>query len=129
MDYSKYSGSSILGFCHSMLCILHQIHIFYNSRPVSLSRGLHASNCIIKIKLSKYILIKSGCHWPACLWFLSFSQYLDYSMRKLMFFTKRGGRLHPTGFSTSPQQKKKLKTLKIPKKISFFKIFLLIYYY
>ena len=44
VDYSKYSGSFIRGFCHLMLSILHQIHIFVNSRPGSTQPSPHASN-------------------------------------------------------------------------------------
>ena len=70
MDYFKYSGSSIRGLCHSMLSILHQIHIFdaqyltpdthlhqlqihffVNSRPGSTQPSPHASNCVSKPSL------------------------------------------------------------------------------
>ena len=101
MNYSKYSGSSILDLYHLMLRILHQIHIFYNSRPGSPSQGLYIFNCIIKTKLSRCTPIKLVYHWPVRLWFLPSSQYLDYLMRKLTSFTRRGSQLHSTGFSNS----------------------------
>ena len=85
-----------------MLRILHQIHIFYNSRPGSSSQSFHASNCIIRTKPPRRTPVKLGCHWPARLWPLSSSKYPDYPMRKLTSFTRREDRLRPTSFSTSP---------------------------
>ena len=102
VDYTKYFGFFILGFCHLMLHILYQIYIFYNSRLGSFSRDLHTSNYIIRTKFSRCILIKPDSHQPVHLWLLSSSQYPDYSMKKLTFFTKREGQLHLTSFSTSP---------------------------
>ena len=102
VNYSIYFGSFFLNLCHLMLCILHQIYIFYNSRLDSSSQNLHISNCIIKTKLLKHISIKPDCHWPAQLWLLSYSQYPDYLMRKLTFFIKEKSQLHLTGFSSSP---------------------------
>ena len=101
MDYFKYSESSIRGLYYSILSILHQIHIFFNSRLGSFQPSFYASNCI-KIKLSRRIPIKLGRYWPACFWLLSCSHYLGYPIRKLMSITRREGQLRPTGFSISP---------------------------
>ena len=46
VDYSKYFRFFILGLCHLMLRILHQIHIVYNSKLGSSQPSFHAFNCI-----------------------------------------------------------------------------------
>ena len=114
VDYSKYSGSSIRGLCHLMLSILYQIHIFDASylTPDTHLRQLQTrlypaeSSCIqsyIRTKPSRRTPVKPGRHRPTRLRPSSSSQYPDYPIRKLTsFFTRGGGRLRPTGLSTSP---------------------------
>ena len=64
--------------------------------------SLYIQSCI-RTKPSKHIPIQLGCYQPSCQWLLSFSQYLGYLMKKLTsFFTRGNGKLHSTGFSTSP---------------------------
>ena len=84
-----------------MLCILHQIHIFFNSRLGSSQPSPHASNHI-RIKFSRCILIKHSCHWPSRLWLLLFSHYPGYLKKKLTSIIRRGDRLCLIGFSTLP---------------------------
>ena len=101
MDYSKYFGSSIRGFCYLMLNILHQIYNFVNFRLSSFPPSPNATNCI-RTKPSRHLLVKPNCHRLICLWPLLSSHYLGYPMRKLMSITRGGGQLYSTGFSTSP---------------------------
>ena len=101
MDYSKYSRFFIRGLCHLMLSILHQIHIFFNSRLGSFQPSFYASNCI-RTKPSRRASIKLGRHWFTRLWLSSSSHYPGYLMKKLMSITRKGSQLHPTGFSISP---------------------------
>ena len=84
-----------------MLSILHQIHIFFNSKLGSSQPSFYASNCI-RTKPSKHTSIKLGCHWPARLLPLSSSHYLGYSMKKLTSITKGESQLRPTGLSALP---------------------------
>ena len=101
-DDSGYRLFQILwiqGFYHSMLSILHQIHIFVNFRLGSSQPSLYTSNCI-RTKLSRCILVKPDCHWPTCLWPLSSSHYSGYPIKKLTSITRKGGQLCLIGFST-----------------------------
>ena len=72
-----------------MLRILHQIHIFINSKLGPSQPSLYASNCISKPKPSRRTSVKPGCHWPARLWLLSSSHYPSNSMTKLTSHHKR----------------------------------------
>ena len=71
-----------------MLRILHQIHIFVNSRLDFSQLSPHASNCILEPKPSTYIPVKPSCHWLARLWPLSSNYYPGYPMKKLTFHHK-----------------------------------------
>ena len=84
-----------------MLRILHQIHTFVNSKLGSSQSNFYASNCI-KTKLSRRIPVKPGRHQSIHLWSLSSNHYPGYLMKKLTFIIRGEGRLHSTGFSTSP---------------------------
>ena len=109
VNYSKYSGSKVFviqcsvfyTYIPPLLRILHQIHIFVNSK-LGFSQPIpYASNCI-RIKPLKCKPIKPNCHWPTRFWLLPSSYYLSYPMRKLMFIIKGRNQLHPTSFSTLP---------------------------
>ena len=100
VDYSKYSGSSIRGFRHLMLRILHQIHLFVNSRLGSTQLSPHTSNCILEPSLQDVhpsSLVAIGL--PANSLCIQPIPWL--SNEEADVFT-RGGQLRPTGFSTSP---------------------------
>ena len=66
-----------------MLRILHQIHIFVNSRLGSSQPSPHTSNHVSEPKLSRCAPVKPDYHQPARFWLLSSSNYPGYLMKKL----------------------------------------------
>ena len=79
--YTKYTSL--------MLCILHQIHIFVNSRLDSSQPSPHAFNCVSVPKPLKHTPVKPGCHRPACFWPLLSSHYPSYRIKKLTSYHKK----------------------------------------
>ena len=109
VDYSKYSRFFIWGLRHSMLSILHQIHIV--DAPDTLLCQLQtrllpaALLCIQSYIRTKAFKTYTRQAWSPLAYPLfglcHLATTLAIQWRSWRFITRRGGQLRPTGFSTS----------------------------
>ena len=109
VDYSKYSGFSIRGLRHLMLSILHQIHIFVNSRYTSLSTPDSAlpSQALIHPIVSEPSLQDVYPSSPIAIGLPIFglchlATTLAIQWGSWHLITREKSRLRSTSFSTSP---------------------------